>query len=308
MRRSKKRKNKKVALSKTDEITIDFKSMRFRFIEFNKNAECQRVIDAIKKEIVFTSLFLELRIVLRILQEINYLAMRRQSRVTSSSSWDFRQEMKIIANEFESDDELLSNDKKDSFWHVKNDILCKENKWYIFLNLFRIELLKRNHDDFNARHFDVLKTIELIKRKYYWSRITLDIKQYVDVCIRCHQIKTLRHKFYEKLQSLSMSSEFRQHWTLDFITDLLSSIRQILFFDAILIIIDRYTKYARYISARMNWTIENLVDSLIKKVCIRFEMLVFLVIDREILFISNYWSNFCYHLRVRLDYNTIFHS
>jgi hypothetical protein len=36
-------------------------------------------------------------------------------------------------------------------------------------------------------------------------------------------------------------------------------------------------------------------------------MLVFLVIDREILFISNYWSNFCYHLRVRLDYSTIFH-
>jgi hypothetical protein len=67
MRRSKKRKDKKVALSKTDEITIDFKSMKFRLIEFNRNAECQRVIDATKKEIVFASLSLELRIVFRIL-------------------------------------------------------------------------------------------------------------------------------------------------------------------------------------------------------------------------------------------------
>jgi hypothetical protein len=67
MRRSKKKKDKKVALSKTDEITIDFKSMRFRLIEFNKNAECQRVIDATEKEIVFASSSLELRIVLRIL-------------------------------------------------------------------------------------------------------------------------------------------------------------------------------------------------------------------------------------------------
>jgi hypothetical protein len=83
MRRSKKKKNKKIALSKTDEITIDFKSMKFRLIEFNRDAECQRVIDAIEKEIVFAFLSLELRIVLRILQEINYLAMRRRSRVAS---------------------------------------------------------------------------------------------------------------------------------------------------------------------------------------------------------------------------------
>jgi hypothetical protein len=64
-----------------------------------------------------------------------------------------------------------------------------------------------------------------------------------------------------------MSSEFRQHWTLNFITDFFSSIRRVLFFNAILIIIDKYTKYARYISARMNWTIENLIDFLIEEIC-----------------------------------------
>jgi hypothetical protein len=90
MRKSKKRKNKKVALSKTDEITIDFKSMKFRLIEFNRNAECQRVIDATEKEIVFAFFFLKLRIVLRILQETNHLAMRRRSRVASLSSWNLR--------------------------------------------------------------------------------------------------------------------------------------------------------------------------------------------------------------------------
>jgi hypothetical protein len=75
--------------------------------------------------------------------------------------------MKMIANELESDDELFSNDKKDSLWHVKNNILCRKNKWYILLDLLRTELLKRNHDNFNARHFDVLRTIELIKKNYY---------------------------------------------------------------------------------------------------------------------------------------------
>jgi hypothetical protein len=67
MRRFKKKKNKKVALSKINEITINFKSMRFQLIEFNKNAEYQRVIDATEKEIIFASFSFELRIVLRIL-------------------------------------------------------------------------------------------------------------------------------------------------------------------------------------------------------------------------------------------------
>jgi hypothetical protein len=73
----------------------------------------------------------------------------------------------MITNKLESDDELLSNDKKDNLWHVKNDILCKKNKWYILFDFFKTELLKRNHDDLNTRHFNVFKTIELIKRKYY---------------------------------------------------------------------------------------------------------------------------------------------
>jgi hypothetical protein len=167
MRRSKKKKNKKVVFSKTNEITINFKSIRFRFIEFNKNTKCQRVIDATEKEIVFAFFILKLRIVLRILQEIHYLTMRRRSRIASSFSWDFRQEMKMIANKLELNDELSSNDKKDNFWYVENDILCKKNKWYIFLDFLRIELLKRNHNNLNARHFDMFKTIELIKKKYY---------------------------------------------------------------------------------------------------------------------------------------------
>jgi hypothetical protein len=82
----------------------------------------------------------------------------------------------MIANELESNDELLSNDRKDNFWHVKNDILCRENKWYILFNFLKTEWLKCNHDDLNAKHFDVFRMIELIKRKYYWSRMTLDIK------------------------------------------------------------------------------------------------------------------------------------
>jgi cytochrome c1 len=60
-------------------------------------------------------------------------------------------------------------------------------------------LLKQNHDDFHASHFDVKRTLELLKRKYYWFAMNQDVKKYVNVCFACHRIKTIKHKFFEQL-------------------------------------------------------------------------------------------------------------
>jgi hypothetical protein len=38
-------------------------------------------------------------------------------------------------------------------------------------------LLKQNHDDSHANHFDVKRTLELLKRKYYWSAMSQDVKK-----------------------------------------------------------------------------------------------------------------------------------
>ena len=134
-----------------------------------------------------------------------------------------------------------------------------------------------------------------------------DVKHYVDTCTRCHQVKAVRHRPFGELESLPVPLGPRQNWALDFITDLPPSIRRTLIFDAILVIVDRYTKYARYIAARKDWTAENLADALVEEVFTRFGMPVSLVTDRGSLITSNFWSNFCYHLRVRLNYSTAFH-
>jgi sulfur relay (sulfurtransferase) complex TusBCD TusD component (DsrE family) len=72
MKRSKKNKNKKIFFM-TNGIAIGFKSVKFQFVEFNKNGECERVINVIKVKSVFILFFLKLNIVFRVLQEINHL-------------------------------------------------------------------------------------------------------------------------------------------------------------------------------------------------------------------------------------------
>ena len=49
-----------------------------------------------------------------------------------------------------------------------DDLLRYQNKFFVFdEKSVRVEFLKRHHDDELIEHYDVVKTIEFLSRKYY---------------------------------------------------------------------------------------------------------------------------------------------
>jgi hypothetical protein len=190
---------------------------------------------------------------------------------------------------------------------VKNDILHFEEKYYIFANLLRRKLFKQNHDDFHAKHFEYEKIFELFRRKYWWSNMSKDVKEYVVSCTKCSLTKSIKHKFYELLQSLSIFMRFKKNWTMNFIIDLSLSKRNEQIYDSILIIIDRYTKYFKYISARKDWTTKQLTNQLFDEIFSKHEMSKSIMFDKDSLFIFNFWFNFCYHLKIKIRLSIVFH-
>ena len=66
----------------------------------------------------------------------------------------------------------------------------------------REELLRHHYDDPLAGHFGVDKTLELMGRKYYWSSMKADVKEYVDTCDVCKRVKVKRHRPYGELNAL----------------------------------------------------------------------------------------------------------
>jgi hypothetical protein len=149
-------------------------------------------------------------------------------------------------------------------------------------------LFKQNHDDFHASHFDVKRTLELLKRKYYWSAMNQDVKKYVNACFACHRIKIIRHKFLEQLQSIFMFKRSRLKWIMNFITDLSFNVSRRVAYDSIFVFVDRYTKYARYVWTRQNWIAVQLTDAMIKELFIKYEISEVIITDRENLFIAKY--------------------
>jgi hypothetical protein len=190
---------------------------------------------------------------------------------------------------------------------VKNDILHFEKKYYILANFLRKELFKQNHDDFHAKHFEYEKIFELLRKKYWWSNMSKNVKEYVVSCTKCSLTKSIKHKSYELLQSLSIFMKFKKNWTMNFIINLSLSKRSEQIYDFILIIIDRYTKYFKYISARKNWTTKQLTNQLFDEIFSKHEMSKSIMFDKDSLFIFNFWFNFCYHLKIKIRLSIVFH-
>ena len=49
----------------------------------------------------------------------------------------------------------------------------------------RSEVIQTHHDDVTAGYFGVTKTLELVRRKYFWIRLKRDIKEYITSYTKC---------------------------------------------------------------------------------------------------------------------------
>ncbi len=159
------------------------------------------------KKATFNASFLKLRIVLFILQQSDSFAQRTRFFVEKASMKHDKKNENVERHDSIKRDDVESNiiRKKidlDFFfkWNIENDLLRWENKWYVFSNLLKRKLLKQNHDDSYVDHFEHEKTLNLLKRKYFWNNMNKNVKKYVDSCSICHRIKFVKHKSHDLLQ------------------------------------------------------------------------------------------------------------
>lgn len=94
---------------------------------------------------------------------------------------------------------------------------------------------------------------------------------------------------------------------MDFITDLPPSSGEGTAFDSILVVVDRYTKYARYIPVKKTITAEELAVVFEKHILTTFGAPDGIVSDRGSVFTSHFWSALCYHMKINRKLSTAFH-
>jgi hypothetical protein len=169
------------------------------------------------------------------------------------------------------------------------------------------ELLRIHHDDPLAGHFGTARTLELLRRKYFWEKMQGDVEQYVSTCDVCQKIRAPRHKKYGKLASLPIPKEPGESLSMDFITGLPPSKLHEREFDSILVTVDRYTKMAHYLLTTSTVDAEELADLFIENVLTKYGAPKSIISDRGSLFTSQFWSELCRKLRIKRGLSTAFH-
>ena len=169
-------------------------------------------------------------------------------------------------------------------------------------------MISRHHNDPLAGHFGIDKIRELVGRKYYLPSLKKDVKSYVRGCDICLASKTVCHKLYGDLQSLSVPIHQWKDLSIDFVTGLPLSVDwKGDSYNSILVIVNRLTKIVHYEPVKVTINTLGLAEVIIDVVVRHHGILNSIISDRGAIFTFKFWSSLCYFLSIKRRLSTAFH-
>src|SRR6202171_51855 len=193
---------------------------------------------------------------------------------------------------------------------VQNEFIYKGDRLYIpsFENL-KLPLLYEYHDSASSAHRSIPSTHERIKRHFYWPNMQRDIEEYCRTCKECQQSKTINQMKNGLLQPLPIPQHKFDDISMDFITHLPTTTSGN---NVILVIVDRLTKYARFIPLAARYThdlpaAEITAEAVFTHWCRLFDIPVTIVSDRDPQFTSKFWTTLFSKYYTQLKHSTAYH-
>jgi len=139
--------------------------------------------------------------------------------------------------------------KEDGLTWKEDEVVYIEGRVYVLNNRkIKEEILKENHNLADMGHPGQHRMLELIKRTYWWPGLKEDIKKYIQGCFKCQQNKVQYQRKAGELHPLEILEGPWQEISIDIIGPLPKSNGM----DAIVVIVDQFTKMIRLKATTMN--------------------------------------------------------
>lgn len=114
--------------------------------------------------------------------------------------------------------------------------------WIAHNSALKTKLIAALHDSAVGGHSGGQATYHRLKRLFWWKGLKADVLEYVKQCDVCQHAKGEKTHPHGLLQPLPIPQGAWQDLTMDFIEGLPKSEGC----DTILVVVDRYTKYAHF--------------------------------------------------------------
>ena len=194
---------------------------------------------------------------------------------------------------------------KDKLRIEKSYLYYDETRLYVPADsALRTRILRECHDAPTSGHLGKDKTVDSIKRRFYWPRMDADIVSYVIGCDECQRNKPSHQSKIGLLQPLPIPGRPWSQVSLDLITQLP---RSKLGNDAIVVFVDKLTKMVHYVATRTDVTAPQLSTIFMREVCRLHGVPDSILSDRDPRFTAHFWRSFWDQLGSKLTMSTAYH-
>jgi hypothetical protein len=165
-------------------------------------------------------------------------------------------------------------------------------------------ILREMHNVPYAGQPSYQKTIAAIKSQSYWPGMKKEVSYFIAKCLECQKVKAEHRHQAGLLQPLPIPEWKWEFLTMDFITKLPKSNKQ---HDSIMIVVDKLTKDAHFISVKLNHKETNIIDVYMKGIDRLHGIPKTIVSDRDPKITSNFWKGLFNGFGTNLNFSTTYH-
>jgi len=194
--------------------------------------------------------------------------------------------------------------KEDGLTWEKDGVVYIEERIYVPNNKkIKEEILKENHDSADVGHPGQHRMLELIKRTYWWPGLKEDVKKYIQECFKCQQNKVQHQRKAGELHPLEIPKGLWQEISIDIIGPLPKSNGM----DAIVVIVDRFTKMIRLKATTMNILLKGIAKIYRDEIWKLHGVSRKILSDRGLQFASKFMEEFTKVLGTKRQLSTAYH-
>lgn len=166
----------------------------------------------------------------------------------------------------------------------------------------RTKLLEEFHSTVVGGHSGIIATIKRITSTFSWLGIKKDVS-FIKKCPVCQAIKYPTHKPYGTLQPLPTPEAPWFDISMDFVTGLPPSKGK----TVVWVIVDRLSKFAHFIPLPTHYTAITLASVFMKEVYRLHGLPETIVLDRDPLFVSCFWTELFKQIGTKLLHSSAYH-
>ncbi|GBG70260.1 hypothetical protein CBR_g6389 [Chara braunii] len=169
----------------------------------------------------------------------------------------------------------------------------------------RVRAVAEFHDQAAAVHMGFHKTLAHVSRLYVWLKRKDFVKDYVAECPTCQEVNSVNHLPYGLLQPLPIPEGRWQSISMDFIGPLRPPTPR--GHDAILVVVDHFTKRARFVPCRYAISAREVVDIVFDRVVRDHGLPLSIISDRDPRFTSRFWRRLHEVYNTQLHFSSSYH-